>query len=50
MGSNSGLPFVMFMKVITGLCFGIIIGFIRYKLKNCYATILIHSFMNIFGR
>lgn len=50
MGATTGIPFSMFMKVITGLCFGIVIGFVRYKLKNCYATMLVHSFMNIFGR
>lgn len=50
MGNNSGFPFIIFMKVITGLCFGIVIGFVRYKLKNCYAAILMHSFMNIFGK
>jgi len=50
MGYASEVPFAMFMKIITGLCFGIVIGFVRCKLKNCYATILVHSFMNIFGR
>ncbi|MDV3425976.1 MAG: CPBP family intramembrane metalloprotease [Bacillota bacterium] len=50
MGYTTGFLFAMFMKVITGLCFGIIIGLVRYKLKNCYATMLLHSFMNIFGR
>lgn len=49
-GDITGLPFIVFMKVTTGLCFGIIIGFARYKLKNCYAAILLHSFMNAFGR
>lgn len=49
-GSTNELPFVIFMKVVTGLCFGIILGFVRYKFKNCYSSILIHSFMNIFGR
>jgi membrane protease YdiL (CAAX protease family) len=49
-GHNTGFAFAMFMKVITGLCFGIIIGFVRYKLKNSYAAMLMHSFMNIFGR
>lgn len=49
-GHSTGFAFAMFMKVVTGLCFGIIIGFVRYKSKNCYAAILMHSFMNIFGR
>ena len=50
LAASTGVPFAMFMKVITGLCFGIVIGFVRYKLKNCYSTMLVHSFMNIFGR
>lgn len=49
-GKNALFPTAMFWKVITGLCFGIVIGFVRYKLKNCYAAILVHSFMNNFGR
>mgnify|MGYP000850500201 CR=1 FL=1 len=46
----NNVPFVMLMKVITGLCFGIILGAVRYKTRNCYSTILLHSLMNIFGR
>ena len=48
--SADRLLFTMFMKVITGLCFGIVIGFIRYKSKNSFAAILTHSIMNVFGR
>lgn len=44
------LPFVMLMKVVTGLVFGIAVGFVRYKTKNVYASILTHSVMNIFGK
>jgi membrane protease YdiL (CAAX protease family) len=50
MGFDENIAFVMLMKVIIGLCFGIILGFARYKFKNCYITMLLHSFMNIFGR
>jgi len=49
-GEVTGILFIMLMKVITGLCFGIIIGLVRYKAKNCYAAILMHSLMNVFGR
>lgn len=49
-GGSISLSFVMLMKVLTGLGFGVLIGFVRYKTKNCYAAILLHSFMNIFGR
>lgn len=41
---------VMVWKVITGLCFGIVLGAVRLKTKNCYSTILLHGIMNIFGR
>lgn len=49
-GIAYNLSFVMLMKVITGLCFGIVIGLVRYKTKNCYAGMLTHSIMNVFGR
>lgn len=49
-GGSALFPVAIFWKAITGLCFGIVIGFVRYKLKNCYAAILVHSFMNNFGR
>lgn len=47
---ETGLAIAMFWKVITGLCFGIILGAVRYKTKNSYSTILLHGVMNIFGR
>ena len=46
----NNVPFIMLMKVITGIFFGIILGAVRYKTQNCYSTILMHSLMNIFGR
>lgn len=49
-GLQGNLLYVMLMKVITGLVFGIIIGFIRYKTKNTYSGILTHSIMNLFGK
>lgn len=49
-GELTIIPFTMVMKAIIGLSFGIVIGLIRYKAKNCYATILMHSIMNVFGR
>jgi len=49
-GEITGFQFTMLMKVVIGLCFGIIIGLVRYKTKNCYAAILMHSIMNVFGR
>ena len=41
---------VMIWKVITGLCFGIVLGAVRLKTKNCYSTMLLHGVMNIFAR
>lgn len=47
---QSGLAAAMVWKVITGLCFGVVLGALRLKTKNCYSTMLLHSVMNIFGR
>ncbi len=47
---STGLANAMIWKMITGLCFGIILGGFRLKTKNCYSTILLHGIMNIFGR
>jgi membrane protease YdiL (CAAX protease family) len=48
--ASESLAFVMLMKVMTGLFFGIVLGAVRYKSKNCYSSILVHSVMNLFGR
>jgi len=48
--SPNGLATTMIWKMITGLCFGIVLGGLRLKTKNCYSTILLHGIMNIFGR
>ncbi|MDL2238013.1 CPBP family intramembrane metalloprotease [Christensenellaceae bacterium OttesenSCG-928-K19] len=47
---ETGLAAAMLWKVITGLCFGIVLGILRLKTRNCYSTMLLHSIMNIFGR
>lgn len=47
---NGGLLHAMVWKVITGLCFGIVLGLLRMKTKNCYSTMLLHGILNIFGR
>lgn len=47
---EDGLWNVIIWKVITGLCFGIILGAVRLKTKNCYSTMLLHGIMNMFGR
>jgi len=48
--ASDQVAFVMLMKVVTGLFFGIILGAVRYKSRNCYSTIILHGVMNIFGR
>lgn len=47
---NEGLFNAMIWKAITGLCFGIVLGLVRLKTKNCYSTMLVHGILNIFGR
>ncbi len=47
---ESKIAFVVLMKMVTGLCFGIVLGLTRYTTKNNYSTILLHGVMNIFGR
>ncbi len=44
------IPEVMFFKVLIGMAYGTIAGFVRLKTKNVYSSILVHSFLNIFGR
>ncbi|MBS5737269.1 MAG: CPBP family intramembrane metalloprotease [Clostridiales bacterium] len=34
---------------MTGIVIGIVLGFFRYKNKNVYSSILIHTFINTFG-
>lgn len=48
--TDTGLAHAILWKVITGLCFGIVLGATRLKSKNCYLTFLLHGTLNIFGR
>lgn len=45
-----GLGYVMLMKAAVGFVYGVIVGFVRYKTKNAYASMLLHGIMNVFGR
>lgn len=36
------------MKIIAGIGYGAILGFVRSKTKNCYSTFLLHGFLNLF--
>lgn len=47
---SDGLIMAMLWKVVTGLLFGLVLGLVRLKTKNCYSTMLMHGLMNIFGR
>jgi len=47
---ETGLAEAMMWKVLVGLCFGVVLGFVRLKTKNCYSTILLHGVMNLFGK
>lgn len=47
---GNSLANIMMWKVITGFCFGIVLGAVRIKTKNSYSTILLHGVMNMFGR
>ena len=38
------------MKISVATIYGGILGGLRYKLKNCYACILVHGIMNAMGR
>lgn len=48
--TETGLANAILWKVITGLCYGVVLGAVRLKTKNSYSTMLLHGMMNIFGR
>jgi len=48
--TETGLANAMLWKVITGFCFGVVLGAVRLKTRNTYGTMLLHGVMNIFGR
>jgi membrane protease YdiL (CAAX protease family) len=47
---ETGLVKIMLMKVVIGIVFGVVLGVLRLKTKNCYSTILLHGVLNIFGK
>lgn len=47
---GANIAYIMLNKVIIGLVFGVATGFARFKLKNTYASFLVHSTMNMFGK
>lgn len=40
---------IMCWKFITGMIIGVVLGFFRYKNKNVYSSMLVHTFINTFG-
>lgn len=47
--TDANIANIMFWKVITGIIIGVILGFFRYKNKNVYSSMLVHTFINTFG-
>ena len=45
----NNMALIIFIKFSSMLSYGIFIGFFKYKIKNSYSCMLIHSFINIFG-
>lgn len=46
---DANIANIMFWKVITGMIIGVVLGFFRYKNKNVYSSMLVHTFINTFG-
>ena len=46
---DANIANIMLWKVITGMIIGFLIGFFRYKNKNVYSSMLLHTFINTFG-
>lgn len=44
------MALMLLIKCSLMLSYGLFIGFFRYKIKNLYSCILVHSFINIFLR
>lgn len=44
------IVFAIVIKCVSMISYGLFIGFFRYKIKNSYSCMLVHSFINIFGR
>jgi len=45
-----GLMPIMAWKAVTGAIYGVVLGALRLKTKNCYSTMLLHGVLNLFGR
>jgi len=47
--SGGSLANIMMWKSVTGLCFGVVLGALRLKTRNCYSTMLLHGALNVFA-
>ena len=45
----AGNWFAVLTKVAAGAVYVVVLGFIRIRTMNCWATILAHGLMNLFG-
>lgn len=44
----SGNMFAVTTKLLIGFSYGLLLGFVRVKTKNCYSAIVLHGILNIF--
>ena len=44
----NNMALIIFIKCSLMLSYGLFIGFFKYKIKNSYSCMLVHSFINIF--
>ena len=47
-GILSGNWYAVVLKLAAGLGYGVVLGLLRLKTKNCYATVLAHGVLNLF--
>lgn len=47
---TGALGVLLIWKSVTGLAFGVILGLLRLKTKNCFSTMLLHGVLNLFAR
>lgn len=47
--TGGNMLYCIAMKVLWGTLYGLLLGLIRLKTKNCYLGILAHGALNVFG-
>jgi membrane protease YdiL (CAAX protease family) len=48
--TSTSFEMIMIYKVLTGMVFGVLTSIARWRMKSTYSSLLVHSFLNIFGR